>query len=218
MRSRRELWEVQEAYWAARRRGFTNTVAARLVGVHRRQGRRWAERIEAAGEPIPRARSASPRYLSLTEREQIADGYCSGPVVAGDRGRGGQVSFHGQPGGCPQLPNPWSGWKRPRTAGTDPPNRPPFGPERPGPRRRRYPPGRRRYRSTRAVDYNWTCSRLCSGCVKNTQFTRARAPDQPPTRMPLVTPPPLLILKNPLRCPWIQNGVGADASSKSRST
>jgi len=78
MRSRRELWEVQEAYWAARRRGFTNTAASRLVGVHRRQGRRWAERIEAAGEPIPRARSGSPRYLSLTEREQIADGIAQG--------------------------------------------------------------------------------------------------------------------------------------------
>lgn len=74
MRSRRELWQVREAYWAARRRGFSNTVASRLVGAHRRQGRRWAERIEATGGPMPRARSTSLRYLSLTEREQIADG------------------------------------------------------------------------------------------------------------------------------------------------
>ncbi len=78
MRSRRELRELQEAYWAARRRGFTNTAASRLVGVHRRQGRRWAEPIEAAGEGIPRARSTSPRYLSLTERERIADGIAQG--------------------------------------------------------------------------------------------------------------------------------------------
>lgn len=74
MRSRRQMWDLQERYWALRRRGFSNTTASRMVGVHRGQGTRWEVRVNAAGEGMPKPRSTSARYLSLSERERIADG------------------------------------------------------------------------------------------------------------------------------------------------
>ena len=57
-------------------RGFDNSTASRIVGVHRRQGTRWLQEANRFG--VPRPRSTSARYLSLAERERIADGLRQG--------------------------------------------------------------------------------------------------------------------------------------------
>ena len=76
MRSPAEMRRVRDSYWAARRRGFDNSTASRIVGVHRRQGTRWLQEANRFG--VPRPRSTSARYLSLAERERIADGLRQG--------------------------------------------------------------------------------------------------------------------------------------------
>ena len=70
---------LRDEYWAARRRGFDNTRASILVGVHRRQGTKWLQ--EANRHGIPRPRSTSSRYLSVLEREHIADGLREGLTI-----------------------------------------------------------------------------------------------------------------------------------------
>jgi IS30 family transposase len=79
MRTPGEIRRLRDAYWTARRTGFDNSAASRIVGVHRRQGTKWLQEAIRLGAPRPR--SISVRYLSLAERERIADGLRQGLSV-----------------------------------------------------------------------------------------------------------------------------------------
>ena len=88
VRSAARMRELCEAYWLARRKGLNNTRATILIGVDRNQGTRWMRAARENG--IPRPRSTSARYLSLAERETIADGLRQGRplrAIAAELGR-----------------------------------------------------------------------------------------------------------------------------------
>jgi hypothetical protein len=71
--------EVVQPFWAALQRGEFITGAAEGVGSYRVQGRRW---ILAAGGVRPRrGRDLHGRYLSFSEREEIALGRAAGESV-----------------------------------------------------------------------------------------------------------------------------------------
>jgi len=77
--SSRMISEVVQPFWAALQRGEFITGAAESVGSYRVQGRRW---IVAAGGVRPRrGRDLQGRYLSFSEREEIAVGRAAGESV-----------------------------------------------------------------------------------------------------------------------------------------
>jgi len=79
MWSKKELIDKQADFWVHIAAGLTLTASCQAVGVDRVTGRRWRQ---ATGGRIPRKRPApSGRYLSLTERLQIADLHIGGATV-----------------------------------------------------------------------------------------------------------------------------------------
>jgi IS30 family transposase len=77
--SSRMISEVVQPFWEALQRGEFITGAAESVGSYRVQGRRW---IVAAGGVRPRrGRDLQGRYLSFSEREEIAVGRAAGESV-----------------------------------------------------------------------------------------------------------------------------------------
>ena len=79
MRSRQELIEQQARSWVQISQGCTLQAACDAVGVNRVTGRRWRQ---ATGGQVPRKKpEPSGRYLSLTERLQIADLQLAGAGV-----------------------------------------------------------------------------------------------------------------------------------------
>jgi transposase, IS30 family len=71
--------EVVQPFWAALQRGDFITGAAESVGSYRVQGKRW---MAAAGGVRPRrGRDLQGRYLSFSEREEIAVGRAAGASV-----------------------------------------------------------------------------------------------------------------------------------------
>jgi hypothetical protein len=71
--------EVVQPFWEALQQGEFITGAAESVGSYRVQGRRW---IVAAGGVRPRrGRDLQGRYLSFSEREEIALGRAAGESV-----------------------------------------------------------------------------------------------------------------------------------------
>jgi Helix-turn-helix domain len=79
--SSRMVSEVVQPFWAAVQRGEFITGAAESVGSYRVQGRRW---IVAAGGVRPRrGRDLQGRYLSFSEREEIAVARAAGESVRG---------------------------------------------------------------------------------------------------------------------------------------
>jgi len=71
--------EVVQPFWAAVQRGEFITEAAESVGTYREMGGRW---IAAAGGVRPRrGRDLQGRYLSFSEREEIAVGRAGGESV-----------------------------------------------------------------------------------------------------------------------------------------
>jgi transposase, IS30 family len=77
--SSRMVSEVVQPFWAALQRGEFITGAAEGVGSYRVQGRRW---ILAAGGVRPRrGRDLHGRYLSFSEREEIALARAAGESV-----------------------------------------------------------------------------------------------------------------------------------------
>ena len=77
--SSRMVSEVVQPFWAALQRGEFITGAAESVGSYRVQGRRW---IVAAGGVRPRrGRDLKGRYLSFSEREEIAVARAAGESV-----------------------------------------------------------------------------------------------------------------------------------------
>jgi transposase, IS30 family len=74
--SSRMVSEVVQPFWAAVQRGEFITEAAESVGSYREMGGRW---IAAAGGVRPRrGRDLQGRYLSFSEREEIAVGRAAG--------------------------------------------------------------------------------------------------------------------------------------------
>jgi IS30 family transposase len=77
--SSRMISEVVQPFWEALQQGEFITGAAESVGSYRVQGRRW---IVAAGGVRPRrGRDLQGRYLSFSEREEIAVGRAAGESV-----------------------------------------------------------------------------------------------------------------------------------------
>ena len=77
--SSRMISEVVQPFWAAVQRGEFITEAAESVGSYREMGGRW---IAAAGGVRPRrGRDLQGRYLSFSEREEIAVGRAAGESV-----------------------------------------------------------------------------------------------------------------------------------------
>jgi IS30 family transposase len=77
--SSRMVSEVVQPFWAAIQRGEFITEAAGSVGTYREMGGRW---IAAAGGVRPRrGRDLQGRYLSFSEREEIAVGRAAGESV-----------------------------------------------------------------------------------------------------------------------------------------
>jgi hypothetical protein len=77
--SSRMISEVVQPFWAAVQRGEFITEAAESVGTYREMGGRW---IAAAGGVRPRrGRDLQGRYLSFSEREEIAVGRAAGESV-----------------------------------------------------------------------------------------------------------------------------------------
>jgi IS30 family transposase len=77
--SNRMSSEVVQPFWAAVQRGEFITEAAESVGTYREMGGRW---IAAAGGVRPRrGRDLQGRYLSFSEREEIAVGRAAGESV-----------------------------------------------------------------------------------------------------------------------------------------
>jgi len=77
--SNRMISEVVQPFWAAVQRGEFITEAAESVGTYREMGGRW---IAAAGGVRPRrGRDLQGRYLSFSEREEIAVGRAAGESV-----------------------------------------------------------------------------------------------------------------------------------------
>ena len=77
--SSRMVSEVVQPFWAAVQRGEFITEAAESVGSYREMGGRW---IAAAGGVRPRrGRDLQGRYLSFSEREEIAVGRAAGESV-----------------------------------------------------------------------------------------------------------------------------------------
>ena len=77
--SSRMISEVVQPFWAALQRGEFITGAAESVGSYRVQGRRW---IVASGGVRPRrGRDLQGRYLSFSEREEIAVARAAGESV-----------------------------------------------------------------------------------------------------------------------------------------
>jgi hypothetical protein len=77
--SNRVIPEVVQPFWAALQRGEFITEAAESVGSYREMGGRW---IAAAGGVRPRrGRDLQGRYLSFSEREEIAVGRTAGESV-----------------------------------------------------------------------------------------------------------------------------------------
>src|SRR5450755_2309567 len=77
--SSRMISEVVQPFWAALQRGEFITGAAESVGSYRVQGRRW---IVAAGGVRPRrGRDLQGRYLSFSEREEIAVALAAGESI-----------------------------------------------------------------------------------------------------------------------------------------
>ncbi len=77
--SSRMVSEVVQPFWAAVQRGEFITEAAESVGTYREMGGRW---IAAAGGVRPRrGRDLQGRYLSFSEREEIAVGRAAGESV-----------------------------------------------------------------------------------------------------------------------------------------
>lgn len=89
-------------------------------------------------------------------------------------------------------PAPSTAWTRPRTTHTPQPTAERCPPRPCGCRRGRSGRLRRRCRQVRTrLNDCWACSRLCCRWIcRNTQFTKARALDQSPTRSRSVTPDP----------------------------
>jgi transposase, IS30 family len=77
--SSRMVSEVVQPFWAAVQRGEFITEAAESVGSYREMGGRW---IAGAGGVRPRrGRDLQGRYLSFSEREEIAVGRAAGESV-----------------------------------------------------------------------------------------------------------------------------------------
>jgi IS30 family transposase len=77
--SSRMISEVVQPFWEALQRGEFITGAAESVGSYRVQGRRW---IVAAGGVRPRrGRDLQGRYLSFSEREEIAVALAAGDSI-----------------------------------------------------------------------------------------------------------------------------------------
>src|SRR5450755_1677042 len=77
--SSRMISEVVQPFWEALQRGEFITDAAESVGSYRVQGRRW---IVAAGGVRPRrGRDLQGRYLSFSEREEIAVALAAGESI-----------------------------------------------------------------------------------------------------------------------------------------
>jgi transposase, IS30 family len=77
--SSRMVSEVVQPFWAAVQRGEFITEAAESVGSYREMGGRW---IASAGGVRPRrGRDLPGRYLSFSEREEIAVGRAAGESV-----------------------------------------------------------------------------------------------------------------------------------------
>jgi transposase, IS30 family len=77
--SSRMISEVVQPFWAALQRGEFITGAAESVGSYRVQGRRWI--VSAGGVRPRRGRDLQGRYLSFSEREEIAVGRAAGESV-----------------------------------------------------------------------------------------------------------------------------------------
>ena len=77
--SKKERIDKEAQFWVLMAKGSTLIAACEAVGVNRRTGRRWRQ---ATGGRIPRKKpEPSGRYLSLTERLQIADLHLAGTGV-----------------------------------------------------------------------------------------------------------------------------------------
>jgi transposase, IS30 family len=74
--SDRMVPEVVQTFWAAMQRGEFITDAAAQAGTYRKKGARWL--VAAGGVRPRRGRDLKGRYLSFTEREEIALGRAGG--------------------------------------------------------------------------------------------------------------------------------------------
>lgn len=83
--SDRMVPERMQVFWDALQRGEFITDAAAALGTYRIKGRRW---MEASGGIRPRrGRNLAGRYLSLSEREEIALGRARGESIRDLAGR-----------------------------------------------------------------------------------------------------------------------------------
>jgi IS30 family transposase len=73
--------ENVQAFWAARQRGEFITDAAEAAGTYRKQGTRWV--IANGGVRPRRGRNLQGRYLSFSEREEIALARAAGDSMRG---------------------------------------------------------------------------------------------------------------------------------------
>jgi hypothetical protein len=76
-------WEDRQRFWAGIRRGLSSEDAAVSVGVSQPVGTRWFR--EAGGMPPITQALLSGRFLSLTEREEIAISHARGTRRPRDR-------------------------------------------------------------------------------------------------------------------------------------
>ena len=77
--SKKERIDKEAQFWVLMAKGSTLTAACEAVGVNRRTGRRW--RQATGGRILRKKPEPSGRYLSLTERLQIAEMHLAGTGV-----------------------------------------------------------------------------------------------------------------------------------------
>jgi hypothetical protein len=103
--SDRMISENLQVFWAAMQRGEFITDAAEAAGTYRKKGARW--RVGAGGVRPRWGRDLKGRYLSFTEREEIALGRSACESLRSIAGRLGRSPSTICPGAGPQSGPDW---------------------------------------------------------------------------------------------------------------